>query len=265
MSKTGRIWGSRRPIILLAVGAALAVLIGCARLPIRENLPATPAYVLSALEMQRGSFRRFVGSGELSFHGERGAMAFRSRWEIRMPDTVQIRVFGPLGIRMGDVMVEGRQVHIFNYWLDQQESMPLDSLVFRFPGMVALKSARDLYPFPVVSRDDLAFLVPGESRPDSGIFVFQDSSGQRILYLDDKYLIIDSESVCFSTPSSILEKRYHAYRKIGRNWLPSRIRYSRGNRPTGILPVDSLAADAPGTGGQSNEWMEISFESIRVQ
>jgi len=192
-------------------------------------------------------------------------MSFQCRWEIRMPDTVQIRVYGPLGIRLGDVVVEGKRVEIFNYWLDQQESMSLDSLVFRFPGMAALKSAKDLYPFPVVSRDDLAFLVPGESRPDSGVLVFEDSSCQRILHLDDKYLIIDSESVRSLSQDPSLEKRYHAYSKVGRSWLPSRIRYSRGERTTGILPVDSHAQEPHGTGGQSPEWMEISFETIRVQ
>jgi hypothetical protein len=237
------------PIACRQILAALAVLAlmliaGCARLPIRENVPATPAGILSSLETQRGTFQRYTAAGTISFHGKEGTITLECRWEIKLPDTLQIRIYGPLGFRLGDVLVQGEQVDIFNYWLDQQSSMPLDSLVKQFPGMIALSSARDLYPFPFVSRDDLATFDPKQSHPDSGILVFLESKGQRRLYLDDKYLIIARESFSALPAEPSLEKQYYAYRRTGQSWLPSRVRYSKG---------------------QPTEWMEISFDNIKVR
>jgi hypothetical protein len=198
---------------------------------------------MSSLANEQGSFHRYVGLGEMSFQSNRGSVSVACRWEIRLPDTVRIRLYGPLGIRLGDLIIEGEHVDIFNYWLNQQDSFALDSLAMRFPGMIALTSAQDLYPFPAVRREDLASLDLAQSKPDSGLYVFIDSTAQRYLYLNDTYLIVNTELIRPSPRKSFLEKRYSAYHKIKQSWLPTRIRYSKGD---------------------SSEWMEIVFDTIKI-
>ena len=151
----------------------LSMLAGCARLPIREDIPSTPSSILASLEAQHGSFHRYIATGLMTFHDDSGSISLECRWEIRLPDTIRIRVYGPLGIRLGDMLVEGERVQILNYWLDQQQSLSLDSMVMQFPGMVALSSAKDFYPFPVVSRADLSAIDPTQTRLDHGILVFE--------------------------------------------------------------------------------------------
>jgi hypothetical protein len=228
---------------MLALAVSIWVFAGCAHLPLRRDFPTTPAGVISSLANEQGSFRRYVGLGEMSFHSDRGSASVECRWEIRLPDTVRIRLYGPLGIRLGDMIVEGEHVDIFNYWLNQQDSFSLDSLAMRFPGMIALTSTQDLYPFPLVAKEDFASLDLEQSKPDSGFYVFIDSTAQRFLYVDNKYLIVDTELVRTSPQKPFLEKRYSAYHKFKQSWLPTRIRYSKG---------------------ESSEWMEIVFDTIKI-
>ena len=231
------------PMLVLALAILIWMLAGCAHVPLRKDFPSSPAELISSLAVEQGAFQRYVGLGEMSFHSDRRSISVECRWEIRLPDTVRIRLYGPLGIRLGDLIVEGEHVDIFNYWLNQQDSFALDSLAMRFPGMIALTSTKDLYPFPLINKADLASLNLAQSKPDSGIFVFIDSTAQRFLYLDDTYLIVDADFIRTSPQKPFLEKRYSAYHKIRRSWLPTRIRYSKGD---------------------STEWMEIVFDTIKI-
>lgn len=161
-----------------------------------------------------------------------------------MPDTVRIRIYGPLGFRMGDVIIQGEQVDIFNYWLDQQMTMTLNSLVNQFPGMVAVSKAQDIYPFPYLSRIDLKKVDLNRSQPDHGIWIFQDSLEQHSLYLDEKYLVVAWESIQTPAQEHALKKEYQRYRRVRGSWLPAKVRYSQG---------------------QPEQWMEVVFESIKVR
>ena len=228
----------------LAFIVLLLMLTGCARLPIREDIPSTPVSILASLEAQHGCFQRYTAIGSMTFHGDSGSISLECRWEIRLPDTIRIRLYGPLGFRLGDMLVEGKQVQIFNYWLDQQQSISLDSMVMYFPGMVALSSAKDMYPFAFVSRDDLAAIDPIQTQLDHGILAFEDSSGFRRIHIDEKYLIVTKELFRTAHQHPFLVKEYRNYRRTGRSWLPSQIRFSEE---------------------QSNQWMEITFETIKVQ
>ncbi len=231
-------------VLWLTIAIALVILIGCARLPIREDIPNTPDRIISSLANQRGSFQRYTARGTMRLQTESQSVLLNCRWEIRMPDTVRIRIYGPLGFRMGDVIIQGEQVDIFNYWLDQQMTLTLNSLVNQFPGMVEVSEAQDIYPFPYLSRSDLKNVDLNRSQPDHGIWIFQDSLEQHSLYLDDKYLIVAWESLQTSTQEHALKKEYQHYRRVRGSWLPAKVRYSQG-RP--------------------EQWMEVEFESITVR
>ncbi len=234
-----------RPNVLwLTIAVALAVLTGCARLPVREDIPNTPEQIISSLASQRGSFQRYSAVGTLRLQSELQSVSLSCRWEIRMPDTVRIRIYGPLGFRMGDVIIQGEQVDIFNYWLDEQMTMNLNSLVDQFPGMVAVSNARDIYPFPHLSRIDLKNVDLSQSQPDHGIWIFQDSLEEHSLGLDEKYLVVAWESIQTPAQEHALKKEYQRYRRVRGSWLPAKVRYSQG---------------------QPDRWMEVVFESITVR
>jgi hypothetical protein len=194
--------------------------------------------------MNQGLFQRYSAIGTLQFHSDTGSISLDCRWEIWLPDTIRIQLYGPLGLRLGDVWVRGEKVEILNYWMDFRESLTLSSLVMRFPGMVALSSVKELCPFPSILRRDLPTIDLGHSKPEQGILVFGDTLNQHLLQLDSKYLIVTRESFYKSSQNPVLEKAYHSYRRIGHSWLPSRIRFSDGH---------------------SDRWMEVVFQSIRIQ
>jgi outer membrane lipoprotein-sorting protein len=232
------------PVTILTVIVIIAVLTGCARLPVREDIPNTPDQIISSLTKQRGSFQRYTAMGTMRLQNELQSITLNCRWEIRMPDTVRIRIYGPLGFRMGDVVIQGEQVDVYNYWMDQQMTTTLDSLVTQFPGMVAVSNAEEIYPFPYLSRINLENVDLNLSQPESGIWIFRDSLELHSLCLDDKYLIVAWESLQTPTQEHALKKEYQRYRRIRGNWLPSQVRYSQG---------------------QSEQWMDVVFESITVR
>jgi hypothetical protein len=95
-----------------------------------------------------------------------------------------------------------------------------------------------------VSRDDLVYLDPVHSQPDSGILVFHHVSGIRRLRLDDTYLVVKQESVHPLSDKPVLEKEYDHYRRVRGSWLPLQVRYSQG---------------------KPREWMEVFFDHITLQ
>jgi hypothetical protein len=232
------------PNTILAVIVIITALTGCARLPVREDIPNTPDQIISSLAKQRGSFQRYTAMGTMRLQNELQSVTLNCRWEIRMPDTVRIRIYGPLGFRMGDVIIQGEQVDIFNYWMDQQITLTLDSLVSQFPGMVTVSKAQDIYPFPCLSRNDLKNVDLNQSQPDHGIWILQDSLEQQSLYLDDKYLVVAWESLQTPAQEHALKKEYQHYRRVRGSWLPAHVRYSQG---------------------QPDRWMDVVFESITVR
>jgi hypothetical protein len=217
---------------------------GCARLPVWKEVPFTPETILASLEMSQGSFQRYSARGTLQLHTDTASVVLDCRWEIRLPDTIRIQLYGPMGLRLGDLWVRGEKVEIMNYWMDLRETLSLNSIVKRFPGMVEVSSVKELYPFPMVSRRLLSTIDLENSQPELGTLVFEDSTGQHHFQLDRKHVIITRESFQKSPQDSLLIKEYKSYRRVGKSWLPSRIRYSNG---------------------QSQHWMEVFFPTIKVR
>jgi len=220
------------------------ILSGCARLPVWKDVPFTPENILASLEMSQGSFQRYSARGTLELHTDTGSVSLDCRWEILLPDTIRIQLYGPLGLRLGDLWVRGEKVDIMNYWMDLRETLSLHSIVKRFPGMVAVSSVKELYPFPMMSRHMLPTIDLEDSKPELGVLVFADSTGQQYFQLDRKHVVVTRESFQKSSQDSLLIKEYKSYRRVGKGWLPSRIRYSNGH---------------------SQQWMEVFFPTMKVR
>lgn len=238
------------------VGIAI-LLAGCGIVRVGEKPSASPSVARTLLESQYERVQRFDGVFFLNVESPRYNLGAKGTCSLEHPDKFRGRLFGPFGIRLGDIILNGD-----DYWASVMNGQVREGKISEtdISGITGLELPSDdlLSLFdpaakpPVKGAHTLSFKVEKESgfwlwRVDEGTLV-------REIQLDPAKKAARSERWSTKDGVQVLSKQYDQYEVDSGSWIAHRlVLESRAVEPVKAeLVYESLRFDP--------EWKDDPFK-----